>query len=63
LLQDLREQSFTERVEPFGEFLHLTTSFDFNESQIRAFLELKGHQDIEIQQIEATVEDVFLNLL
>ncbi len=63
LLKDLRTQEFTERVEPFGEYLHLTTSTSINEDQLRNFLEGQGHQQLELKPIKATVEDVFLDLM
>ncbi len=63
LLKDLRTQEFTERVEPFGEYLHLTTGSAINETQLRSFLENQGHQQLELKPISATVEDVFLDLM
>ncbi|MEM6320404.1 MAG: ABC transporter ATP-binding protein [Bacteroidota bacterium] len=63
LLKDLRAQSFTEKVEPFGEFLHLTTNGKVTEASIAAFLRNEGHQDVEIKPTESTIEDVFLDLM
>ncbi|MEL6846406.1 MAG: ATP-binding cassette domain-containing protein, partial [Bacteroidota bacterium] len=63
LLQDLRQQEFTERVEPFGEYLHLTTKMQIPEKNIRDFLKYRGHQNIELQPTSATIEDVFLSLM
>ena len=63
LLQDLRGQDFTHRVEPFGEFLHLTTNYELGDDQLRAFMQSKGHVELEVKRITASVEDVFLNLL
>jgi len=63
LLQDLRQEDFTERVEPFGEFLHLTTKTDVPIENIKAVLEHRGHQQIELKKTEATIEDVFLALM
>lgn len=62
LLLDLRGQDFTERVEPFGEFLHLTTTSNMATETIAKFLESQGHETIEVQPTEPTIEDVFLNL-
>ncbi len=61
-LQDLRQAPFTKRVEPFGEYLHLTTSGYFPEKAIVDFLESRSHSEIEVKRTEATIEDVFLSL-
>ncbi len=63
LLKDLRHQSFTERVEPFGEYLHLTTKSGVSEATIHTFLQEKGHTKIELKVTTATIEDVFLDLM
>lgn len=63
LLQDLRKAEFTERVEPFGEYLHLTTKPAVQTETIGNMMEHKGHQHILIKPIEATIEDVFLDLM
>lgn len=61
-LQDLRQAPFTKRVEPFGEYLHLTTSGYFPEKAIVDFLEGRSHTQIEVKRTTATIEDVFLSL-
>ncbi len=63
LLKDLRNGSFTERVEPFGEYLHLTTNSDISKNSISEILEKKGHTQIEINSTIASIEDVFLDLM
>jgi ABC-type multidrug transport system ATPase subunit len=63
LLQDLREQPFTERVEPFGEYLHLTALPEADPEKIRAVLEFKGHRNVHLQTAIPTIEDVFLDLM
>jgi len=63
LLQDLRQFSGTERVEPFGEYLHLTTHAETGEKEIFDFLTANGHSQLEIKPTAATVEDVFLDLM
>ena len=63
LLQDLRTAEFTERVEPFGEFLHLTTRTTVPSDQVRAFLQQQSHTDVVVQPAKATIEDVFLDLM
>ncbi|MEE9430699.1 MAG: ABC transporter ATP-binding protein [Melioribacteraceae bacterium] len=63
LLNEMREQSFAERVEPFGEYLHLTTNDGVSEKQILEYLKNSGHSEIELKVIDATIEDVFLDLM
>jgi len=63
LLQYLRSLSFAERVEPFGEYLHLTTWPGIAIADIQYLLRQEDFQSIEIEAIDATIEDVFLNLM
>jgi ABC-type multidrug transport system ATPase subunit len=63
LLMDLRKHEKTERAEAFGEYLHLTTDKSFAESEIKAYLENKGHRDVKLHTIQASIEDVFLDLM
>lgn len=63
LLKDLRQLPFTERVEPFGEFLHLTTNQRLEETIISEELKALNHAEIEITATAASIEDVFLDLM
>lgn len=63
LLQDLRQQPYTERVEPFGEYLHLTTHAGFSADEILQSLQDAGHPHAELRPISASIEDVFLDLM
>ncbi|MEO0338696.1 MAG: ABC transporter ATP-binding protein [Bacteroidota bacterium] len=63
MLHDLREAPFTYRVEPFGEYLHLSTQADITQEKIGRFLVDKDHKEIEIKPIQAGIEDVFLDLM
>ena len=63
LLQDLRKQEFAERVEPFGEYLHLTATSNTTQQEISNYLLQKNYQDIEVEPTTATIEDVFLQLM
>jgi len=63
LLQDLKTANLTETVEPFGQYLHLTTNKNISEEEITKLLDQLGHDDIEVKAIEATIEDVFLELM
>lgn len=62
LLQELREAPFTKRVEPFGEYLHLTTTGIFSEEAISNYLTERRHEQLEVMKTPATIEDVFLDL-
>lgn len=62
LLQALRKAFYTQTVIPFGEYLHLSTKEEMGFQQIKNDLNHKGFSEIEINSIEATVEDVFLEL-
>ncbi|NHF59571.1 ABC transporter ATP-binding protein [Flavobacteriaceae bacterium TP-CH-4] len=62
LLKGLREAIYTRSVLPFGGFLHLSTRDIMDPEQIKNDLDRKGFSNIEIKKIEATVEDVFLEL-
>ena len=63
LLKDLRSAPFAERVEPFGEYLHLTSKTNIDPELIHELLLETGHSEIEIKSTEATIEDVFLDLM
>ncbi len=63
LLKELRSAPFTERVEPFGEFLHLTTKGFDVKGEVEGFLAAKGHSEVELKETKATIEDVFLDLM
>ena len=62
LLTELRNQSFTNSVLPFGDSLHLTVKAATPVLKIKAFLKDKGFQNVEIQRISPSVEDIFLEL-
>jgi ABC-type multidrug transport system ATPase subunit len=64
LLQDLRTHERIESVYPFGEFLHITgkeQTLDRNE--LLQFIEKRGHQEIQVKEIEPVIEDCFMNLM
>ncbi|MEM7375256.1 MAG: ABC transporter ATP-binding protein [Bacteroidota bacterium] len=63
LLRDLRSYEETEQVLPFGDSLHLTTYRERDAKVIQNWLTEKGHQDIQVKQQQAGIEDVFLDLL
>lgn len=63
LIQDLRAMDISARVEPFGEYLHLTTHQTISPDLIRQALETVGHHQVEISATKADIEDVFLDLM
>ena len=62
LLKGLRSASYTRSVIPFGEYLHLSTHGEIDVSQLIQKLGDQGFLAVEVKRIEATVEDVFLEL-
>jgi ABC-type multidrug transport system ATPase subunit len=63
LLLDLRTAPFAQRVEVFGEFLHLTTKTGTAREDIYRFIAQSGHGGIVVEETAATIEDVFLDLM
>jgi ABC-type multidrug transport system ATPase subunit len=63
LLLDLRKAPFTKRAEVFGEFLHLTTRNGVTKEDIRTYAIQLGHGSVVVEPAEATIEDVFLDLM
>jgi ABC-type multidrug transport system ATPase subunit len=63
LLIDVRTLDFALRTEPFGEYLHVTTGPDIRADEIARILTFRGHKAVEVKSTQATVEDVFLNLI
>lgn len=68
LLQDLRKFPEAHSCYSFGNYQHLylkTTAHDGTGSgdsaaRLQAYLEMKGHRDIRIQPMEASIEDCFM---
>lgn len=63
LLQELRKQAFTQRIEPFGEYLHLSLQSGYSQTDIEKFLEQSSFQDTTLKAIKPNIEDVFLDLM
>lgn len=64
LIQDLKSLDTIETVFPFGEYLHITVkSDDDNLTDLITILRGNGHSGIEIQEIEANIEDCFMELM
>lgn len=63
LIQDLRNFTWTHSAFPFGEYIHLATKATIEEEKIASYLSEKGHQNLEIKSIGATIEDCFMELM
>ncbi len=63
LLKELRLASFSDRVEPFGMYLHLTAKSQLSVDFLKDFMRSKGHRSIFAKPINATIEDLFLDLM
>lgn len=70
LLTDLRQSTHVNTCYAFGDAHHVTVNLDenggdesFSKKTLLDFLEKKGHEDIEIEPIEASIEDCFMELI
>jgi len=64
LIKDLKSFDFIDTVFPFGEYLHVTAKEkDIEISSLKSVLAEKNHIDIEIKEIEANIEDCFMELM
>jgi ABC-type multidrug transport system ATPase subunit len=63
LLQDLRENNKVAQSFSFGEMHHITISdASYTPMELQQWLEAKGHQEVVVHKIEATIEDCFMAL-
>ena len=62
LLKDLRKHHSVKTSFSFGETFHITVENGFAFEELNVFLKNNGHSDIEIQSIQPTVEDCFMQL-
>lgn len=65
LLKTLKEYNAAKNAYAFGEYVHLVTNLekDFGIENLENFLKEKNFKQIEINKIEATIEDSFILLL
>lgn len=63
LIQNLRSLPSVESVYPFGDSVHITFAGDRYDSTISKQLEKEEHRDLNIEQVEPGIEDVFLELM
>ena len=62
LLKDLRKQPSIKSAFSFGDTFHITVEKSFDTENLKAFLENNDYSDIEIQSIQPTIEDCFMQL-
>lgn len=65
LITDLREYDHTESVHPFGQDVHFIEKGGVSTTKkvLTDYLNQKGHSNIHIQTIEASIEDCFMDLM
>lgn len=62
LLTDLRKYPYTRSCFAFGDAHHLTQTEEQPVGDLLAFLSARGHSDVVIEPIKATIEDCFMEL-
>lgn len=63
LLRDLEGWQGVEDSYSFGEYHHAVMKKNFNEDQLRKYLEEKGHKDVRIHLTKPNIEDCFMQLM
>lgn len=64
LIHDLKEMEKVDTVFPFGEYLHATVKSEEDDLiDLSEVLKKSGHQEIEINKIDANIEDCFMELM
>jgi len=65
LLLDYRSEKAIESSYAFGEYLHITLHDDTDDglSTLKEIAEKKGHIEIQVEEISATIEDSFIRLM
>jgi ABC-2 type transport system ATP-binding protein len=62
LLHDLRDDHLVQAAHIFGEDIHISSAV-INQQVIIDALQAKGHKQIQLKQINPSIEDVFIKLL
>jgi ABC-2 type transport system ATP-binding protein len=64
LINDVRDFEKTETAFAFGQYLHVTSvNDDMEATELEKYLAAKQHQQIQVFEIEPTIEDVFMGLM
>jgi ABC-type multidrug transport system ATPase subunit len=62
LLKDLQGHPSVKSAFSFGETFHVTVRNGFGFAELQTFLSNEGHEDVEIQSVQPTIEDRFIQL-
>lgn len=62
LLSDIRAYRYVKSCFAFGETHHIVINKGFNVDDFKQYLIDNNHEDIEIEEIQATIEDCYMNL-
>ncbi len=60
LLRDLRENTEVKSAFAFGDVHHVTVNRKFTKEKLKQYLAGKGHREIEIAEIKASIEDCYM---
>lgn len=64
LINDLKSYDLTHSVYPFGEYLHFAPrDKSTGPDQLKSFLQEEGHKNVVVKEIEAGIEDCFMELM
>jgi len=63
LLKDLNNSPLIRSSFTFGEYLHISFKEEPDTEKLQAFLQSKGHDEVEVKPITPTIEDCFIRLL
>lgn len=63
LINDLRALKWTHSAFPFGEYVHLATKEIIDKDLIANYLRDNGHENVEVFDTKATIEDCFMDLM
>lgn len=64
LLRDIQGFAQTHSIYPFGQYMHfISKEAENGDKELLHYLKSKGHTQVEIQQIKANIEDVFMELM
>lgn len=63
LVQHLRTHPDCHSAHLFGEWSHFTSSSEIDMEELKQFLESKGCEGIQVQRLEAVIEDSFMELM
>jgi ABC-type multidrug transport system ATPase subunit len=63
LLNHLQENSSVENAYPFGEYHHAVMKANYDSRELKSFLESKGDQNLEIDEVQPNIEDCFIALM